>query len=209
MKTKYFPPEFNKENFNCIYCNVYAKQFWSNTLYNKGGWLETKMRVSTCSHCQDNTYWYEGRMIVPDEAPIEPPHPDLPENCLPDYIEARSIYNRSPKASAAIMRLCLQKLMPHLGESGKNINDDIKSLVKKGLPILVQKALDYCRVIGNNAVHPGEIIINDTPEIALNLFQMINFIVEDRITKPREIENLYNTIPESSRTAIEERDKSV
>jgi Domain of unknown function (DUF4145) len=118
-------------------------------------------------------------MIIPQEAPVETPHPDLPPDCLTEYNEARAIFARSPRAAAALLRLCIQKLLPHLGESGKNINEDVKSLVSKGLPSLVQKALDYCRVVGNNAVHPGEIELNDTPDTAQNLFRMINFIVED------------------------------
>ena len=145
-------------------------------------------------------------MIIPQEAPVETAHPDLPPDCLAEYEEARAIFARSARAAAALLRLCIQKLLPHLGETGKNINEDIKSLVSKGLPSLVQKALDYCRVVGNNAVHPGEIDLNDTPDIAQNLFRMINFIVEDRITRPKEIESLYNQLPEESRKAIEKRD---
>jgi hypothetical protein len=49
--------------------------------------------------------------------------------------------------------------------------------------------------------------LNDTPEIAQQLFQMINFIVDDRITRPKEIEALYSQLPEDSRKAIEKRDK--
>lgn len=37
---------------------------------------------------------------------------------------------------------------------------------------------------------------------------MINFIVEDRIARPKNIADLYNKLPEPSRKAIEERDKT-
>ncbi len=96
--------------------------------------------------------------------------------------------------------------MVELGEKGENINADIKSLVAKGLPIQVQQAFDYCRVVGNNAVHPGEINLNDSPEMGQHLFNMINFIVEDRITRPHHIAALYGKLPETAREAIEKRD---
>ncbi|EXI87718.1 MAG: hypothetical protein AW12_02026 [Candidatus Accumulibacter sp. BA-94] len=96
--------------------------------------------------------------------------------------------------------------MIELGENGENINTDIKSLVAKGLPVQVQQAFDYCRVVGNNAVHPGEINLNDSPDMGQHLFNMINFIVEDRITRPRHIAALYGKLPEATRSAIEKRD---
>jgi hypothetical protein len=144
--------------------------------------------------------------MVPATSSAEPPHHDLPEQCLNDYEEARDIVGRSPRGAVALLRLCLQKLMPPLGEQGVNINDDIKSLVAKGLPPLVQQALDVCRVVGNNAVHPGELNIDDTPQIAYQLFKMINFIVEDRITRPKEIEALYAQLPQGAVDAITKRD---
>ena len=145
-------------------------------------------------------------MIIPAEAPVPSAHSEMPAACIPDYDEARSIVAKSPRAACALLRLTVQKLMPELGEKGKNINDDIGSLVAKGLPVLVQQALDFCRVVGNNAVHPGEIEINDTPEMAHSLFEMVNFIVEDRITRPKHIESLYSQLPEAARAAIEKRD---
>ena len=66
--------------------------------------------------------------------------------------------------------------MIELGGKGGNLNQDIKDLVKGGLSAKIQKALDICRVVGNNAVHPGKIDLNDNPKIALNLFEMINVV---------------------------------
>jgi len=207
MKSKYYPPEYQKKEFHCIHCGVFAEQHWFDLqIYFGNKWLQTPLKGSYCVHCEGFSFWWKDKMIVPAEAPVEPPHPDLLQDCLAEYTEARDIFARSPRASAALLRLCIQKLMPHLGEKGKNINEDIKSLVAKGLPTMVQQALDYCRVVGNNAVHPGEIELNDTPEVAQRLFEMINFIVEDRITRPKEIEALYIKLPEESRKAIEQRD---
>jgi len=207
MRNQYFPPTFEVEQFHCIHCGVFARQEWYETLeYSTRSMMQTGIKMTICSHCDKKCFWFEGRMVVPAESPVEPAHPDLPDACLQDYTEAKNIFSQSPRAAAALLRLCIQKLMPHLGEKGDNINDDIKSLVAKGLPALVQKALDFCRVVGNNAVHPGEINLNDTPEVAQNLFRMINFIVEDKITRPQEIESLYNQLPESSRKAISKRD---
>lgn len=143
---------------------------------------------------------------MPSAASVPPHHIDLPEVCVSDYDEARDIVGRSPRAASALLRLTIQKLLIELGEKGKNINDDIGALVSKGLPIEVQQALDYCRVVGNNAVHPGEIDLNDKPEIANSLFEMINFIVEVRISQPKKIAALYNILPEGALKAVEKRD---
>ncbi|ADN09219.1 DUF4145 domain-containing protein [Sulfurimonas autotrophica] len=145
--SKYYPPVYEDEQFHCLQCSVYAKQSWG-TLTKSGHY--TDFKYSQCQHCYKYCYWYKGKMIVPSEAHVAPPHQDLPESCILEYNEARDIASRSPRAAAALLRLAVQKLMVELGEKGKNINTDIGSLVSKGLPVEVQQALDYCRVIGNN-----------------------------------------------------------
>lgn len=129
----------------------------------------------------------------------------MPQDCKADYDEAQMIVAQSPKSAAALIRLALQKLMIHLGEKGKNLNDDIGNLVAKGLDVHVQQALDYCRVVGNNGVHPGEIVLDDSPEIAHLLFEMINLIVEDRIDRPARVQQAYLKLPQGARDAIEQR----
>ncbi|MFZ5841295.1 MAG: DUF4145 domain-containing protein [Pseudomonadota bacterium] len=206
----HYPPKHRENQFHCVHCGVYAAQHWKHFYFDqpsvRGLPIHQELDYCVCSHCGKWSYWFRKRMIVPSEAPVPPPHPDMPEACLTDYNEARSIVANSPRGASALLRLALQKLMAELGEKGNNINDDIAALVGKGLPALVQQALDYCRVVGNNAVHPGEIEINDTPEIAHNLFAMMNFIVEDRISKPKQIQALYAQLPEGARQAIEKRD---
>jgi len=100
-----------------------------------------------------------------------------------------------------------QKLMIQLGEKGKNINDDIKSLVKKGLNPRIQKSLDSLRITGNNAVHPGKINLVEEPDKVLQLFKILNFIAEKMITEPNEIDKFYDELPEKAKEAVEKRDK--
>lgn len=206
---KYYPPIFKEEQFHCPLCGVYAKQYWADCCYHL--WTReysTNMKISRCSHCDKISYWYQDKMIVPSSGTVEFPNPDMPEDCKANYLEAREIVNLSPRGAAALLRLCIQKLMVHLGQTGKNVNNDIGELVKAGLPPLIQKSLDICRVVGNNAVHPGEIDLNDTPEIANTLFRLINVVVQDRITRPKEIEALYVTLPKGAIESIEKRDKA-
>ena len=204
---QHYPPEHGKGDFHCPLCGVYAKQHWGNgyhLLWNQ--YHQNAMTVAKCSHCEKLSYWLDGRMIYPSSGTVELPSPDLPENCLQDYEEARDIVSKSSKGAAALLRLCIQKLMVHLDLPGNNINSDIASLVEAGLPPLIQRSLDICRVVGNNAVHPGEIDLNDSPEIANHLFRLVNIIVQDRITRPREVEELYGSLPDGAREAIERRD---
>jgi len=130
----------------------------------------------------------------------------MPDDVKADYSEAREVLSSSPRAAVALLRLALQKLTIELGESGDNLNNDIGSLVRKGLLASVQKALDAVRVIGNNAVHPGQIDLKDDQATAIALFGLVNTIVEQMITQPRRVDELYRMLPESAREAIVRRD---
>lgn len=145
-------------------------------------------------------------MIYPPVLVAPPPHPDLPTTPLATYEEARQVVGASPRAGAALIRLALQQLMPELGATSDKLNIAVGHLVEKGLPRRVQQAMDAVRVVGNNAVHPGQIDFQDTPEAALALFDLVNLIVETMITQPRAVEELYNRLPQGALDAIDNRD---
>jgi hypothetical protein len=130
----------------------------------------------------------------------------MPADVAQDFDEARATFPTSARASAALLRLALQKLCKDLGQSGENLNADIAALVKSGLRPSIQQALDVVRVIGNNAVHPGEIDVRDDPQTALALFGLINMIVQVMISEPREVTELYSKLPEGALKAIDKRD---
>lgn len=135
-----------------------------------------------------------------------PSHQDMPEKIKSLYDEALSVVDLSPKAAGALLRLAIQHLMPLIGANTGKLDKDIAKLVSEGLPEQVKQALDYCRVIGNNAVHPNEINLDDTPKMAHTMFEMINFIVEEKIAKPNRIKEMFNKLPAGAIASIEKRD---
>lgn len=207
-KIPYKAPYWEGSAFNCPFCKAYANQLWFNLYFYKGGYSKTleDAKVCFCTHCGNFSIWYNYKMIYPEFSGVEPPNSDLNSDIQKDYQEAASILQKSPRGAAALLRLAIQKLMIQLGEKGKDLNTDIANLVKKGLPIKVQQSLDALRVIGNEAIHPGELDLRDDQATTEQLFKLVNFIAEKMITEPKEIETIYEKIPESKKQQIKKRD---
>lgn len=164
--------------------------------------------ISKCYNCKEISIWVHETLVYPNMKIDIRPNRDLPDNVKKLFEEAREIVNQSPKGAAALLRLCIQYLCKELGESGKNIDKDIASLVSKGLNPLVQKALDIVRVIGNESVHPGEIDLNDNKETAIKLFSLINLVCEQMISHPKQVNELYNNLPEGKLNGIDQRNRN-
>lgn len=161
---------------------------------------------SRCASCEKLAIWVHDRIVFPQTGEAPAANPDMPDDIRRDYEEASAILEKSPRGAAALIRLAIQKLCKVLGQPGKNINDDIGALVKKGLDPRVQKALDAVRVIGNSAVHPGQIDIRDDRTTAEALFKLLNLIVEKTISEPKHVEEVYASLPQGAIEAIAKRD---
>lgn len=161
--------------------------------------------ISKCFNCKEMSVWVHDKIVYPNIRINVRPNTDLSAVIQKLFNEARDIVDISPRGSAAILRLCVQHLCKDLGESGKNIDKDISSLVSKGLNPMVQKSLDIVRVIGNEAVHPGEIDLDDNREVSIHLFGLINLICDQMITHPKQVNEMYNGLPGGKLEGIEKR----
>ena len=225
MSDLYFSPEYGKTSFNCPHCNVFSHQFWNSlhtgrnsslaTSYNlsdddqgvNGFSINNILATSRCNHCTQYSIWIEGKLLYPTSSSVPLPNNDMPEDIRKIYHEPRSINSLSPRASAALLRLAIERLLPQIGATEKSIDKMIGELVSRGLPVEIQKALDILRVIGNEAVHPGTIDFNDEPNVSIALFKLLNVIIEKTITQAKEIDEIYSLLPESKKSGIENRDK--
>lgn len=140
-------------------------------------------------------------------AHLPQPNPDLPESCRDIFIEAVHVFEHSPRAAAALLRLCLQQLLEHLGYSG-TINSMIKETVAKGVPVHIQQFMDYARHHGNAAAHGHDLTIDpeERRDNAEFMFTVVNTVAEHLITHPRQARENYAKLPESIRAQIAKRD---
>ena len=169
-------------------------------------WEMVNLYLSRCHSCEAFSVWVGVGLVYPSTKAAIVPHEDTPADVKSDLLEASAIVDRSPRGAAALLRLAVQKLLPHLGEKGDNINTSIGNLVAKGLDTKVQKALDVVRVIGNNAVHPGQIDMKDDKATAMNLFSLVNIIVQATISTQKQIDAMYDELPAGALAQIAKRD---
>lgn len=203
-------PEFEADAFNCPHCGAYARMLWGDLYHHhyRGSSFELDyFDSSICSNCQEPALWHEEQLFYPNAMSVEVPNSDMPDNAKRDYIEAAKVVGVSPRSASALLRQAIQKICDDLIEGGGDLNSKIGKLVEEGLSIKIQKSLDIVRVVGNESVHPGQIDISDTPEIARNLFRLVNLIATQMYTDPREINELYDSLPDEKKEGIEKRDK--
>src|SRR4249920_2292614 len=148
------------------------------------------LHVSRCYNCKGFTVWVRDRLVFPirgDELPeivevdfreiaedvqapaedvqhseedVQEPAEDVDESSE-DFEEAAAVLNKSPRAAAALIRICIQNMMPLLKETGKNLDENISSLVRKGLEAEIQQAMDVLQVIRRNPGHESHVDLRD------------------------------------------------
>lgn len=132
-----------------------------------GGWHSQGPNRLIGAVTEEHLIWpQDGHRTCPEEVP-----PGLRK----DFLEAAAVLPKSPQASAALTRRCLQHLLhDEAGTKSKELADQIKE-VTPSLPPSLATQLDAVRNIGNFAAHPqkstnsGEIIEVEPQEAEWNL----------------------------------------
>ena len=197
-------PEYGNKKFQCPHCNTVATQEWftANNAGDTATGIVQHLYFNYRAHIND----YAQREVASFLKEI-------------DGGFKRNFYSFVPKgfsvatcSSCEDFTLWVNKEIVYpkkttLPPPNDDLNEDIKALVAEGMSPKIQQALDLLRVIGNNAVHPGQINLDDNTEIAQKLFGILNFIAEELITKPKELEGLYaDLIPADTQDHIKQRD---
>lgn len=220
----HIPPEFKKRSFTCPYCKVTTQQQWhtfesihkvKSTFgyyviprliepFNSSAILDI-FSASICYHCLSAMVWHNENPIYPITGYQPPPHTDMPENIRLIYEEAASISQLSPRASCALMRYAIEEFIKGMGYKD-DLFDNIGKMYKESIiSVTIKDGLDIVRVTGNNALHGNKIDISDQTTVHL-IFTLINQIVEELISIPKEKKSLSTLFSKGELKAIEKRD---
>lgn len=211
----YTSPDKDLKTYTCPHCNTLSIMDITYHAFNKDHYslldtthgVKNAVTIHRCECCGNKIIWVDESYVYPDVI-VEQANSDMPNSVKELYDEAGMIYTKSPRAACALLRLAVDRLCHELGETDRDINKNIGALVEKGLSKTVQQALDVVRVVGNKAVHPGQIAFDvDDSSTAIMLMKLINIIVTRMISEPKDIDYLYNKLPESVKEAIEKRNQ--
>jgi hypothetical protein len=154
--------------------------------------------VSRCYSCRGFAIWVRDQLVFPiREGRSDIIGGDFKEiiegnskkaeevKTADDIEEAKAIVNRFPDGAAALIRVCIRKMMPLLEQSGKNLDDNIFSLVHKGLEVEIRQSMGLRHVPRQNPLRPPQ-FHEEGSEPATKMFDSLKEILK-RLKKDDEI----------------------
>ena len=198
----------------CPYCGVKSQHKYLNLIYGTYELLDNSPPISEsfdssvyllsnfhaiqCQSCEAYSIFNDKEMIYPLNSDVPVPCEDMPNNIIEIYNEAKKVLVISPKSACALLRLALENLMDYLKVDGKNLKEKIcKYCDEYHVDESLKKSFHILRIVGNEAVHPGTINIDDNEDIARSLFGILNYIVDETITRKNKIDKIFDDLPKN------------
>lgn len=126
------------------------------------------------------------RLLYPAQTEVPKPNTDMPLNVKEVYNEAASIYNNSLRAGLALLRLGLELLCDQVGYNKGKLYHRIEKLAEDGVIDNDIKDIAHgVRGLGNDAIHTKQIGEKATLNEVKIVFELLNIITEELITKPK------------------------
>jgi predicted RNA-binding Zn-ribbon protein involved in translation (DUF1610 family) len=174
-------------------------------LEKSGSWYSAE-----CDHCGKFSSWRDDELIYPRVSGIVPPAADMPPEVVDLYNEAREVMAVSRRAGAALARATLEKLLKLLKEpdatqpKNASLADRIEAMVPK-VSSSLGEMLTIIRHLGNKTIHPEDepddavvlVLDESQTELAGLLFESINELVDQRITKPATSKRFLGMVPDN------------
>lgn len=213
-----YPPGFRKLKYRCPRCDVVATQSWT-VLHHKvnkktaTGYMTldesiSDLALSTCAACNARCLWFESELVYPSNSTDHPVPADLPAEVRKDFEEAAAVAGASPRAAAALLRMCIEGLCKKVADKPK-FEDAILELEQQGIPKPITVAMDVVRLTGNEALHGGTLYGSDDAKTVATLFRLASLIVSWAITEKKELQELVSSIgPEKFARIEKQRQKA-
>ncbi|MFP3766292.1 hypothetical protein [Prevotella intermedia] len=182
-KNKYIAPGRNLDSFTCPHCNVLSLMTFGIHHFDQDIITDEMNNPLLVNNFGYESYTYS------NELKIARCH-----SCGKKIIWIDNEY--------VYPNIVAEEVNPDLPESVKQLYNEAGLIYNQSL-----RAADLVRVVGNNAVHPGKIAFDvDDITTAKSLMRLINMIGQIMITDPKDIDNMYSQLPESTQKSIERRD---
>jgi len=138
------------------------------------------LHISNCHRCNGFSLWVSGLLVFPTKMDKSPELADE------DVDEAAAILNKFPRGATALMRVCIQKLVPLLEENGKELNQRVSSLVRKGLEMELQQAKEVLEVLRGDPLQLSQLESQASKETALRFLDSLKAVLERRSSQTHD-----------------------
>jgi hypothetical protein len=181
---------------------VSNKVFFEDRKQRKPNVQAVNLTISRCFTCEEVAVWVGDQLVNPSRQTTIPAHESLPKTVRVDYDEAARLVMISPRAASALLRGCIAKLIEEAGVQGDGLDGKIATLIARGFDPHFEQALQFVRMIGPQAVPPGSFSPRDDQKTALTLFELVNLLSDELISKPRRVSSLLANLPGSDVVAV-------
>jgi hypothetical protein len=242
LMPEYIAPAVGLDRFNCLRCASFSHHVWTglkvhaaagpgsykyadfsddaNSFYvNQERFTSgfeghvSDWRASLCLSCSASTVWRNGQVVYPKSSSLPVAHPDMPASAAELYEEARAVFPISRRASAALARAALERLLREdAGASPKDRLDDLIAPLKNRIGDPLWQLLTAIRYVGNTTLHgdDGQELValfleGSDADVAEPMLGAMNALVEELITQPAKAAALYAMIPDGVRKSAEDK----